>query len=143
MINKKGQVSTEFVVILSLVLVIAVVVVVVGIGIPRDLFMSQNRQDNFAWYNAPLGIRTFVANNTHGTIAVANNMRESVNITGLWLNEKSYSITSLYLESGMWGYVTFVKVDPLSSVMVILGVNATFRNGNMTLNGVPYHVKTV
>ena len=79
---KKGQVSTEYLVILAVVLVIALIMVYL-IGGFTGLGSMETQSKNYWAYAAPFSISSFEASGTSLELEVQNNDFDSLTITGI------------------------------------------------------------
>ena len=138
-----AQISTEFIVIIALVLTLVLAVIAVVSDVPAAIFSGDRQRDNLAWYNAPIRVRYFTANATHGVLSLQNMMRDDVNITQIYIDGSSTGIGSLWLVPSEHGQLVFSVSERYSKVELDIQINSSFYSGNVSLSGVPYHVKQV
>jgi hypothetical protein len=138
--RKSAQAVTAFLVVIARVFIRLLLIVSVSGLIPGGLISGKFRRDNLAWYNAPLGIHSFSANDTHSTVVFRNNMRDTVNISGIWI-EDTYHPLDASVSSGSIAASTLSASYARQSVAVIIVINSSIYNGNVSLAGIPYHVR--
>ena len=85
---KKGQTATEYLIILAVVIIIALIVVGVLGGIPGIGRGASGRSSAAFWSSQDIGIKDYaVSESGTDTIIVKNNMRNSVTINDVLVND--------------------------------------------------------
>ena len=109
---ERGQVSTEYLIILAVVIIIALIVIGVMGGIPGIAGSATNRVSEGDWSSQPIGIESYVVD-TNGdyALAVKNNQRNSAQIT--LLNVSSGSAGSLTTTIEMGDTLIIRSITPL------------------------------
>jgi len=98
---KKGQVSTEYLVILAVVLVVALVVVFLVGGFSGLGASSLETQSKNYWAGAsPFAIKTFKASGTDMQLELTNNELERLTVTAITIDGASVFSTSTIFDSG-------------------------------------------
>lgn len=99
--NRKGQVSTEYLVILAVVLVVALIVVyLVGgfSGLGAGSLETQSK--NYWGSTSPFAIKTFVASGTTLSLELANNDLDKLEVTDISVDGASVYSTAKNFTSG-------------------------------------------
>ena len=97
----KGQVSTEYLIILAVVLVVALVVVFLVGGFAGLGAASLETQSKNYWAgSSPYSIKTFKASNTTLDLEVVNNDLEQLTLTDITIDGTSIFSTSTVFDSG-------------------------------------------
>lgn len=136
----RGQVSTEFTIIIAVVLVVALMVVVVAVDIPRGIFGASDAEDNMAWFTAPVGIYRISGNETVRQLWVVNNMRAQVDLLTVWVDDIHQWNGTITLAPGVPTNVTIGEISR-RDMRPVLEVNSSFFSGNLSLDGVAYHLR--
>ncbi len=105
--NRKGQTATEYLVILAVVIVIALIVVGVLGGFPGIGSSSKRRSSELYWGSADIAVtaHSFDAAGAANVLKVRNNLRNTVTITAITVDETVVVTNDTSLASG--GSATF------------------------------------
>lgn len=102
---KRGQVSTEFMIILSVILVILIFISVVMFDVNVIARNFGDISSGRYWSTADVGVLGMDLNGTVGNVSVINNLDYSVEVVGLTFDSVDVLITPLSLDSGESGIV--------------------------------------
>lgn len=123
----KGQVSTEYLVILAVVLVVALVVVFLVGGFSGLGASSLETQSKNYWGGAsPFSVTTFKASGTSLELQMSNNDLEQLTLTDISVDGASVYNTSTTFASGESQVIT-------GTVAACGAAGTTFQYGNVTI----------
>ena len=131
MLSFKGQVSTEYLVILAIVLVVALVVVYLVGGFSGLGSGSLEAQSKSYWGSvSPLAIKSYKVSGTTMELDIANNDLEQITVTDVSVGNSSVFSTSTVISSG----ADTVVSATLGTTCGASGTPFTYSNVTITYN---------
>jgi len=116
---RRGQTSTEYLIILAVVVVIALIVISVLGGIPGIGRSTGERASAAYWSNADVGISAYSvaddSSNDDVTLVIRNNLRNAITVTSITLDSTVITSTSTTLATGGSTTITNTTAGDLCS----------------------------
>jgi uncharacterized protein (UPF0333 family) len=132
---RKGQVSTEYLVILAIVLVVALVVVYLVGGFAGMGVGTMETQSQQAWGTAaPFAITSWKQNGTSLSLEMQNNDVDTLTLTGISMDGASVFATSTTFTSGEKKVVNATVTSPCGAAGTVFthqNVILTYNKGGM------------
>lgn len=134
--KKMAQSSVEYIILATVTFIIVLLIVVYISDLPSFFNLEQERKDERLYYEKlPVGIASLVAYAEGVNVTLRNNLRETIRINDVLLNNKSLGVAPELLASG--DLVKLVSANfvhiPGDDFSYFITLNYTFISSNRTI----------
>lgn len=96
----KGQTALEYIILLAMVLIILTVAIAPFNKLAFISSSFEERAVNMYWQNADIGIVSHTITTTNTTLAIQNNLLETINVTAIYINNTVINDSAMVLVPG-------------------------------------------
>lgn len=143
--SKNAQTTVEFNVILSFVIIVLLLYFVFFQDISDNLIFNNQEKDNLYWENSRIAIRGIYLYDNQTIVTLKNNLRQTISLDQIYLDNQSLRITTDTIESGYIANFVSSKVidDHKLHIYIVYTLNSSGESFNFDGNGVEYYAKII